>query len=246
MNRVELASFAEHGYVVLAGRIEIDLLEKLSAAVDACLGITGFSADKPGVFSANLTQEQAPDVFDALHRSAMWSELVELVAPASLEHFDGVTQIAVNVPPNDREPVEPHVDHHARGADKPDSFTILVAILLTDQATPGEGNVVVWPGTHLLHAEYLAAYGPAALLEGAGRLKQAAPAVQLPRPASVCGRRGDVLLMHPLLGHESGANYGNTVRKAVYFRLRRGDHEGRWEECVTKPLLEYNLGTAPD
>ena len=243
MNQVELRSFAEHGYVVLAGRIDVGLLEDLRTAVNACLEITGFSADRPGVFSANLTREQAPDVFEALHRSAMWSELIELVAPASLEHFDGVSQVAVNVPPNDREPAEPHVDHHARGADKPNSFTILLAILLTDQTTPGEGNVVVWPGTHLLHAEYLAAYGPSALLAGAGRLKQAAPAVQLPRPESVCGRRGDVLLMHPLLGHESGANYGDAVRKAVYFRLRRGDHEERWEECVTKPLVEYNLDT---
>jgi ectoine hydroxylase-related dioxygenase (phytanoyl-CoA dioxygenase family) len=228
----------------LTGRIDTDLLENLSNAVDACLDTTGFSADEPGVFSFNLTREQAPDVFDALHRSAMWSELLELVAPSSLEHFDGVTQVAFNVPPNDREPAEPHVDHHARGAQKPDSFTILLAILLTDQTNAGEGNVVVWPGTHLLHAEYLAAYGPSALLEGAGRVKQVAPAVHLPRPVSVCGRRGDVLLMHPLLGHESGANYGDAVRRAVYFRLRRSDHEERWEECVTNPLLEYNLDRA--
>ena len=241
MNRVELEEFAEDGYVVLAGRVDMGLLEDVSTAVEECLVSTGYSAAKPGVFSANLTREQAPEVFDALHRSAIWSELMDLVAPASLEHFDGVTQVAVNVPPNDREPAEPHVDHHPRGADKPDSFTILLAILLTDQSVPGEGNVVVWPGTHLLHAEYLAAYGPTALLEGAGRLKQTAPALQLPRPASICGRRGDVLLMHPLLGHESGANYGDSVRKAVYFRLRRGDHEERWEDCVTNPLLEYNL-----
>ena len=87
-------------------------------------------------------------------------------------------------------------------------------------------------------------FGPSALLEGAGRLKQVALAVRLPRAASVCGPRGDVLLMHPLLGHESGANYGDAVRKAIYFRLRRSDHEERWEECVTKPLLEYNFTTA--
>jgi len=241
MNQAEMDSFAERGYVVLHGRVDEDLLRSLSGAVDGALEAADFSPDKPGIFSANLSREDAPEVFDALHRSAVWSELLELVAPASLEHFDGVTQVAVNVPPNDREPTEPHIDHHARGADKPDSFTILLAVFLTDQTLSGEGNVVVWPGTHLLHAEYLAAYGPTALLEGAGRLKQAAPAVQLPRPTSVRGARGDVLLMHPLLGHESGANYSGAVRKAVYFRLRRTDHEDRWAECVTSPLLEYNL-----
>jgi hypothetical protein len=49
-----------------------------------------------------------------------------------------------------------------------------------------------------------------------------------------------VLVAHPLLGHETGPNHGDRGRRALYFRLRRSDHETRWEECLTDPLLEYN------
>jgi hypothetical protein len=73
-----------------------------------------------------------------------------------------------------------------------------------------------------------------------------APTVRLPRPVSLCGRLGDVLVAHPLLGHETGPNYSRDTRKAVYFRLRRSDHLDNWEECLTNPLLEYNLDVTPD
>jgi ectoine hydroxylase-related dioxygenase (phytanoyl-CoA dioxygenase family) len=239
VDTAERRRFAEDGYVVLSGRAEPRWFDALAEAVESRVATAGLGG-RAGSFSLDLSMAEDAEPFEALHQSSVWRELQDLVAPAELEHFDGVAQITVNTPPNDVEPVEPHVDHHRRGADRPDSFSLLVAVLLTDQVEPNEGNVWVWPGTHLLHGEYLAAYGPRALLAGAGKLKQVAAAVRLPRPVSVCGSRGDVLVAHPLLGHETGPNHGDRGRRALYFRLRRSDHEARWEECLTDPLLEYN------
>ena len=236
MNQAEREQFATQGYVVLGDRAEHELLGVLSAAARDVVG------GSPGRGCAPSHELGGSEVFEVLHRSRAWSELLELVAPAGLEHFDGVAQLTVNVPPNDTEPTQPHIDHHRRGAERPDSYSLLIAVLLTDQPRANEGNVWVWPGTHLLHGEYLAAYGPSALLATAGKIKQARPNLPLPRPVSVCGCAGDVVVVHPLLGHETGPNWGEHARLAVYFRLRRTDHESRWEECLTQPLLEYNLG----
>lgn len=241
MDNQEKRTFAEQGYVVLRGRVAPDLMAGVDQAVERSLAESKLSSERSGLFSTRLLPDEAPEVFTALHDSSVWAELHEFVAPAALEHFDGRTQLALNIPPNHSEPGGPHVDHHTGNGDRPNSFTFLAAIFVTDQEAPGEGNVIVWPGTHLLHGEYLEAYGPGALMAGSGKLKNVAPAVQLPRPVSVCGRRGDVYLAHPLLGHESGPHYGENTRKAIYFRLRRSDHEARWAECVTNPLLEYNL-----
>jgi hypothetical protein len=47
------------------------------------------------------------------------------------------------------------------------------------------------------------------------------------------------LLAHYMLGHNIGGNYeSETVRRAVYFRLRRGGHEQRWRDCLCDELLE--------
>ena len=240
VDRSERRSFAEDGYAVCRDRIDSSSLANATLAIARVVALAGPRATASGRWSCTLAHDDVPEVYAALHESSFWRELEELVAPAALEHVDAA-QLTRNVPPNLVEPGQPHVDLHARGADRPDSFSLLVAILLGDQQQPGDGNVWVWPRTHLLHGEYLEANGPRALLEGGGKLRQVAPGVRLPAPVSVCGRAGDVLVAHPLLGHETGPNHGRRTREAVYFRLRRSDHLARWEECLTSPLLEYNL-----
>jgi hypothetical protein len=44
-----------------------------------------------------------------------------------------------------------------------------------------------------------------------------------------------------MLGHNIGGNYASeTVRRAVYFRLRRVGHQHRWRECLCDELLEFD------
>jgi hypothetical protein len=78
------------------------------------------------------------------------------------------------------------------------TFTVLAAILMTEQLAPNCGNLWVWPGTHLRHAEYFRAHGP--------QMFCAYPPIDLPAPEQITGRAGDLVLAHHLLGHNIGGN----------------------------------------
>jgi ectoine hydroxylase-related dioxygenase (phytanoyl-CoA dioxygenase family) len=55
----------------------------------------------------------------------------------------------------------------------------------------------------------------------------------------VMARRGDVLLAHFLLGHNTGDNTTDRVRRIAYYRLSCEGHEGRWEETFLDAFTEY-------
>jgi hypothetical protein len=235
---MDIARFREDGYVVLRSAVTQQMLDAAAAEVDGVIATDPAIADA-GVHSRNVTVDCAPACFAALAHVGLWSQLTSLVAPGELEIVQDIGQLVVNNPPSVADVAFPHIDLHVPSADRPTSFTLLVALLMTDQVSSEAGNVWVWPGTHSLYGEYLAAYGPCSLLEHGGSLRRAAPNVRLPRPVPVCGARGDVLVAHPLLGHATGPNTSGVSRRAIYFRLRRTDHDVRWQQCLRDPLIEY-------
>lgn len=90
--------------------------------------------------------------------------------------------------------------------------------------------------THHLHAAFFAVRGAGAFAAAGGH-----PDVELPEPVQICGRRGDVLLAHYLLGHNIGGNYeSECTRRALYWRLRIPGHTDRWADCLTDPWHEYD------
>jgi hypothetical protein len=107
---------------------------------------------------------------------------------------------------------------------------------MTEQRIENAGNLWVWPGTHQTHAAFFQERGPEVLVEYKGYTK-----ITLPEPTQVLGGPGDVILAHYMLGHNIGGNYASeTVRRAVYFRLRRVGHQHRWRECLCDELLEFD------
>lgn len=60
------------------------------------------------------------------------------------------------------------------------------------------------------------------------------------RPAPILGRRSDLLFTHYLLGHNTGANTTDRVRRIAYYRLGCPGHEGRWEETFLDAFVEYS------
>jgi ectoine hydroxylase-related dioxygenase (phytanoyl-CoA dioxygenase family) len=80
-----------------------------------------------------------------------------------------------------------------------------------------------------------AAHGPDAFFAAGGY-----PPIRLPEPEQVTGEAGDLLLAHYLLGHNIGGNTSPTVRRAVYFRVKRAGHDPRWREFLTDPWLDYD------
>ncbi len=86
--------------------------------------------------------------------------------------------------------LEPHVDVVPPWA-AGRSYRGIVGVSLTT-AGPRDGVVALWPGSHR---------------------GESAPTMAVPMAA------GDVLVMHPDLGHSGTLNLGAQVRMAVYFRL---------------------------
>lgn len=52
-------------------------------------------------------------------------------------------------------------------------------------------------------------------------------------------RRGDLLLAHYLLGHNTGGNTTDRVRRIAYYRLGCEDHADRWEDTFLDAFAEY-------
>ena len=65
------------------------------------------------------------------------------------------------------------------------------------------------------------------------------PPVWLGPGEPLLARRGDLLLAHFLLGHNTGGNTTTTTRRTLYYRLAAEGHAGRWPDTFVDPLTEY-------
>jgi len=145
-------------------------------------------------------------------------------------------QVALNIPPLPHRPGGPHIDGSSPECDgRPGTFTLLAGVLMSDQLDAGGGNLWVWPGTHVTHADYFREHGPDAFFEAAGY-----PPIRLPEPEQIRGRAGDLLLAHYLLGHNIGGNISDATRRAVYFRVKRSGHDPRWREFLQDAWCDYD------
>ena len=153
-------------------------------------------------------------------------------------------QLATTIPPWPHRPGGPHVDGLTPPPPdgRPGTFSLLAGIWLTDQSRPDQGNLWIWPGTHLRFGAYLAERGADAL----GRVEEMGPGpypdVELGEPVQATGPAGSVLFAHYLLAHNIGGHDGPAEagpRQTVYYRLEADGHRERWREAVTSPLLEF-------
>jgi ectoine hydroxylase-related dioxygenase (phytanoyl-CoA dioxygenase family) len=164
----------------------------------------------------------------------------ELVAPRTLDLSLDHIQIALNYPPWDHRPGGPHVDGHRPDQRRPDSFTMLAAIYLVDEQETPAGNLWVWPGSHLDHERLFRQRGTRALLPVSGHSTMLDPPPALREQVPVLATRGDLLLAHYLLGHNTGGNTTDRVRRIAYYRLGCPGHEARWEETFLDAFVEYS------
>ena len=258
ITRADIAAFREHGYVVVPGVLDYRLLASGRAIAAAMLaaeppaaGHTGpyFLWPRFGGADGNVPGNGGPDNSGpdntgllAFYRESGIGQLAAgLLRPDLTVEEPGFAQLATTVPPWPHRPGRPHVD----GITPPDpdgrpgTFTLLAGSWLSDQSTPYQGNLWVWPGTHRRFGAYLASYGADAL----SRIHpEPYPAVDLGDPVQLTGPAGSVVLAHYLLGHNIGGHDGPAgapPRQVVYYRLHAEGHRGRWRAAVTSPLLEF-------
>lgn len=181
-----------------------------------------------------------PEPHDArvLEDLLLGGDTAQLIAEFLPARYRASSQLTVTVGPT-APPRGPHLDGplDGHGSGVPSIFSLLVGVLLTDQEHADGGNLCVWPGSHLLAAEFLRVHGPNALTTA-----QRFPAVRLDdcSPAQVRGSAGDVVVASYLLGHAAGGSTAGTWRAAAYFRLRTHGLASRWQRSVLEPFAEFS------
>jgi len=235
----QLRRFGEDGYLVVPGIVPEHLLAAVDQEVDALLAADPPPAGTVGKHFWFLPPGRLPATDAALRHSGALDVAGELVAPHAFDHALDHIQIALNYPPKAHRPGGPHLDGHRPEQDRPDSFTMLAAIYLVDEQEPEAGNLWVWPGSHLDHQRLFQERGARALLPVSGHSGFLEPPVPLREGAPVMGRRGDLLLAHFLLGHNTGGNTTDRVRRIAYYRLGCEGHASRWEDTFLDAFTEY-------
>jgi Phytanoyl-CoA dioxygenase (PhyH) len=247
-----IATFRERGFVVIPGVLDDRQLAAGRRTVAAMLTAEPPPTRHTGPYF--LWPRFAPSGLDSpaacghdhgllrFYRSSGIADLAaSLLRPDLPPQEPDFAQVAATIPPWPHRPGGPHVDGISPPSDDgtPGTFSLLAGAWLTDHSEPGQGNLWVWPGTHLRFGAYLARHGADAL----ARLHlESYPAIELGAPEQVTGPAGSVLLAHYLLAHNIGSHdgpVGRPMRQVVYYRLQSVGHRGRWREAVTEPLSEF-------
>ena len=153
-------------------------------------------------------------------------------------------QVAVTIPTWRHRPGGPHLDGLNTLTDEPGpySFSLLAGLWLSDQSAPDNGNLYVWPGTHLRAGAYFAEHGAEAITRVDELDSGPYPHVELGTPTQATGPAGSVLFAHYLLAHNIGGHFGPPDapwRRTLYYRLSALGHRERWRTIVTEPLHEF-------
>jgi hypothetical protein len=235
LNRGQVEEFAGRGFLVVPQVVPPEVVAAAARAIDELIEREPPGAGVRGPYNYFPEAARAPELAALLTGSPAFGLAEALTAPGTLE-VPWQVQVALNIPPNPHRPGMHHIDGFPPEPDgRPGTFTLLAGVLMSVQRGPDAGNLWVWPGTHLTHAEYFRAHGPDAFFAAGGY-----PPIRLPEPEQVTGESGDLLLAHYLLGHNIGGNTSPTVRRAVYFRVKRAGHDPRWREFLTDPWLDYD------
>jgi hypothetical protein len=236
----QLKEFGERGYLVVPEVVAPELVARASRRIDDLI-----ASDPPGVghVGHHFYFPQAADepaLIGALTGAGSGGgpsafTYAEALADPGLLEVPQQVQVALNIPPFSHRPGRPHIDasiSEPTPGFAPNSFTLLAGVFVTDQLSENSGNLWVWPGTHLTHAEYFQERGI--------EMYCAYPDVKLPEPEQVTARAGDLLLAHYLLGHNIGGNYeSETTRRMLYYRVSGRGHSECPERILTDPWYEY-------
>lgn len=238
LSQAQQQHFAESGYLIIRDCVPLELLDAVDIEIDQLVESDPPAVETTGKHFYFLAPKKLPAADAALRRSNGLQIAETLATAAPLIHGYGHIQVALNIPSWDHIPGGPHIDgyHDPR---RPHPFTMLAGIFLGDELKPGNGNLWVWPGSHLAHAQLFRTSGVHALKPTQGHYPVLDAQVQLGDPIPVLAERGDLILAHYLLGHNSGGNTSDRTRRALYYRLSCANGDDQWPKRLTDPFYEY-------
>jgi hypothetical protein len=247
VSSADIAAFRTRGYVLIPGVLDDRQLAFGRRTVTAMLTAEPPDPRHAGPyflwprFAASADCGHDHGLLRFYQRSGVAELAASLLRPDLPPQQPEFAQLATTIPPWPHRPGGPHVDGISppRQDGTPGTFSLLAGVWLTDHRLRNQGNLWVWPGTHLRFGEYLADRGADAL----GQLHpKPYPPIELGEPEQVTGPPGSVLFAHYLLAHNIGGHDGPAgapMRQVVYYRLEAAGHRKRWREVVTEPLAEF-------
>jgi hypothetical protein len=223
------------GYVQVRRAIPRARIDAALRAINRSLGERGLPPERLREMRARTFCPElisAPEILDLYGAAArrVASAVGQVRAPEQ-------AQIALRFPQGEPSPPVPHID----GISTPDNgvppgtlhhFTALLGVFLSDVAGPSAGNLVVWPGSHILLEQHFRVHGPGAVAGGF-------PSLALSAPRPLVARAGDIVLAHYALAHGVAPNLGTHTRYAVFFRLFHQDHEKVGDRALTDLWMEW-------
>jgi len=137
---------------------------------------------------------------------------------------------------------EYHIDgNNPRGKPKGsvNNFTLLLGVILKDLPEEDRGNLIVYPGTHVKHANRFKEIGPESFFQGEGMPSWFVRDPDLPAPRQICGLAGDVVLCHYMLGHTVAPNCYMDTRYQIYFRVHAKSLKQSKLKSMVDPWLDW-------
>jgi hypothetical protein len=234
----DLRRFGRDGFLIIRGLIPPADVAAANEVIDTMIA----AEPSPGAGQRSYVEkgsEMNPALLGLLTRTDAYAMAEQLAVPGGLVGPSHV-QVALTFPPYQHIPGSGHIDglSEVKPDGRPNSFTLLVGVILSDQSADNMGNLHVWPGTHIATAEFARTHGMAALLAGAAATSS--PPVPQENRMQLHGQPGDVVFAHYLLAHNIGGNTSTVVRRSVYLRLKRVGHEQHWAQALTDPFYEYD------
>lgn len=229
-----LVHFGRYGYVIIPNVVSRGIVRTILEYAIANENLSKTPSLGPQSIWLNDIDVSHPLLSPFLKTSAL-NLALSLINPHEFE-FPLSVQLSSNVPPWSPPNLAPHIDGLTSRPEniRPGTFTILAAILLSNQELCDSGNLWVWPGSHKANASFINIHGSEKLISTAPH-----PPVQLSEPVQIIGQPGDLLLAHYLLGHQSGRNLSDNIRYALYLRLRTKSHKAHWQKCISNAFFEF-------
>lgn len=239
------AAFREQGFVVIPDVLDTGALADARSTVGELLAAQPPQEGQVGPHF--LWPRFDPDghpLLDLYRKTGLADLAAQLLRSDLGVQEPDFAQVAATIPPWPHRPGGPHVDGLTPPAldGRPGTFSLLAGVWLTDQTAFHQGNLWVWPGTHLKFGRYLAEHGADILARPDELGPGPYPRIDLGEPTQATGRAGSVLFAHYLLAHNIGGHDGPAGagrRETVYYRLHADGHAGRWRQAVTEPLAEF-------
>ncbi len=231
------ARLVEDGFVALPGAVPRPLIDAALQGINHRLG-PGQRTKTPRSYDEaeyETDYRSEPELLALLNESGLFASAESLLGPGKI-HPGYEAQVALRFPASRNaartKGLAAHVDGLTGDRKGPvERFNMCVGVLLSDLPKEDMGNLILYPGSHRLIAEYVKKNGttfpPGGLWD----------AVDMPEPAQFTGKAGDAVFFHYQTAHDKARNHSPHVRYMVYFRLT---HVAAWKNA-SPAYLERGL-----